>query len=37
MDLRNRDILDAAASGQIARALLARWLPEYPKFNTVRD
>ena len=36
LDLRNRDILDTAASGQVARALLARWLPEYPKFDTVQ-
>src|SRR6185436_152552 len=32
----SREILDASVRGRIGRTLLARWLPEYPKFDAVK-
>lgn len=34
-DFRQREVRDAVLQGRVERTLLARWLPEYPKFNSV--
>ncbi len=35
-NILSREIVDASLRGRVGRALFARWLPEYPKFDAVQ-